>query len=269
MKFVTLAAVALSVLAVPAGATTIQYNDFSDTTGLAINGNAAVATDASSRQVLRVTRATGSQAGSAFSTNPVTLGPDVSFSTRFTFNFNAPVNGGADGLVFVVQTNSNNVGGLGGGIGYEGITNSVGIEFDNWNNGGCDGNNANHVGINLNGSSCSVARSDNPGFTFDQGGDLTAWVDYDGSTNTLEVRLSNALRPVDALLSYNVDLAAILGNPNAFVGFTSGTGAAAANHDVISWEFRDTYAPVDVPEPAMLGLFGMGALGLGLARRRK
>lgn len=36
---------------------------------------------------------------------------------------------GADGLVFVVQTNSNKVGG-GGGIGYQGIPNSVGVELD-------------------------------------------------------------------------------------------------------------------------------------------
>lgn len=34
-------------------------------------------------------------------------------------------------------------------------------------------------------------------------------------------------------------------------------------------DFQDLNAPSDVPEPAMLGLFGIGAIGLGLARRRK
>jgi len=75
------------------------------------------------------------------------------------------------------------------------------------------------------------------------------------------------------VLSYaNLDLAAVLGTNNAFVGFTSGTGAANANHDIVSWEFRDTFQPVDVPvetpEPAPLALLGFGLLGLGLLRKR-
>ena len=41
--------------------------------------------------------------------------------------------------MFVLQTVSSNVGGVGGGMGYVGIPNSVGIEFDNWNNGAGDG----------------------------------------------------------------------------------------------------------------------------------
>ena len=263
------AAVAAALVSSPALATTIVFNDFSSTTGLQLNGSAAAANDGS-RTVLRVTPSAQNQAGSVFSTNPVTLGADVSFSTRFTFNFNNQYNGGADGIVFTVQTNSNNVGGLGGGIGYQGVANSVGIEFDNWYNAGYDIND-NHVGIDLSGSVASTSSIASP-FALDGGQDLTAWVDYNGATEQLEVRLASSnIRPALALLSYNVNLAGVLDTPNAFVGFTSGTGAAAANHDIVNWEFRSTYSPISggVPEPATWAMMivGFGMMG-GLARRR-
>ncbi|VAV90712.1 hypothetical protein MNBD_ALPHA04-2045 [hydrothermal vent metagenome] len=251
-------------LASQASATTLIYNDFSDTTGLQINGDAAAVNDGS-RDVLRVTPSALWQAGSLFSTNAITFGTNYSFSTQFTFNFNAPINGGADGLVFVIQPNANNVGGAGGGIGYQGIANSLGVEFDSWNNGGIDGGSANHVGVNLNGSINSVARTNSP-FPLDNGGDLTAWIDYDGNAQLLEVFLNNSnVKPGTSLLSYNFDLAATIGGPNAFVGFTSGTGAAGANHDLVNWGFRDSIGDAfgGVPEPstwAML-IFGFGLVG--------
>jgi hypothetical protein len=274
LRSFTLAAL-LGLAVSSASATSIIFSDFSSTAGLQLNGNAAAAVDDSARSVLRVAPSNYGQAGSVFSTSAVNLGSDVSFSTKFSFNFNHQLDGGADGLVFVVQTVSNTAGGAGGGIGYEGLNNSVGIEFDNWNNGGIDGNSDNHVGIDLAGSVSSVALNTSLPVLLDSGIDLFAWIDYNGLTDLLEVRLSDLnLRPVAATLAYTVDLVAELGTPNAFVGFTSATGAAGANHDVISWEFRDTFAPVDVepnaniPEPGSIFLLGAGLAGLALSRRK-
>jgi len=264
-------ALALLLGSATASATTISYGDFSSTAGLQLNNSAASATDDNGRSVLRVTPSAYNKAGSAFSTDAITLAADASFSTKFSFNFNHQLAGGADGLVFVVQTVSNTAGGGGGGIGYAGLSNSVGIEFDNYNNGAGDGYSANHVGIDINGNVNSVALNTSLSVILDSSTDLFAWIDYNGVTDLLEVRLSSTdARPDDALLSYVVDLASVLGSTDAYVGFTSGTGGAAANHDVISWEFRDAYDPVtDVPEPLSIALSGLGLTVLAASRRRR
>ena len=245
------------------------YSDFSSVAGLQLNGSAAQVGN-----VLRLTPAAPSQSGSAFTTVAVPLGSQNSFSTYFQFRITnsggfTDTDGslGADGIVFVVQTVNNNAGGAGGGIGYQGISPSLGVEFDTWNNGEISGN---HVGIDLNGSVNSVTAVHEP-TRFNNGQVWNAWVDYNGSNNLLEVRwsLSN-VRPVASMLSRTQDLVALLGQNTAFIGFTSGTGAAWGNHDILTWEYRDEFSPIDsaaVPEPTGLAVLALNFAGVIAYRR--
>lgn len=263
-----------ALIAAPAlqAATVLNFPDFSDITGLQLNGNAAQVGN-----VLRVTPSSPFQAGSVFSTTAVTLTSQVSFSTAFSFRMSQPggssdVDGqGADGLVFVVQTVSNTAGSAGGGIGYQGLANSVGIEFDSWFNGaGLGDPNGNHVAINTNGNLGAPLDADAVGPNrLNDGNIWYAWVDYNGPTDLLEVRLSTTpSRPAAAHSSAIVPLEGVLGSTNAFVGFTSGTGSAYNHHDVLSWEFRDDYQPITTPEGgSTLAGLGLGVIALGLASR--
>lgn len=239
-----------------AAATTVTFSDFSDLSSLVLSGStAAIANPVvfGGQNVLRLTNALG-QAGGAFLADPIPLvdgsGFRASFSTAFEFQITHPMGcgeadaGGADGLVFVVQTASNQYGGVGGGLGYDGIAKSIGIEFDTWFNGGADPN-GNHVGINQNGSVASLATA-NVSPAMNNGQVWYAWVDYDGSTQNLEVRLSQtSSRPALPLLTRTMDLPAILQQPDAYVGFTAGTGCGGNDHDIRAWTFTNTYNPID------------------------
>lgn len=259
----------------------VNFPNFSNCATLQLNGSAACVAN-----VLRLTPAAVGQSGSAFSQAIIPLGPGNTFSTFFSFSISAPGGigdsdgPGADGITFTVQPNANTAGGAGGGIGYVGIPNSVAIEFDTFDNGLVAGDpNGNHVGVDLNGSVASVitvpiATRMNDGATF------YAWIDYNGSV--IELRLSQAnVRPAAATMSHAVNLATVIGQNQAFVGFTSGTGSGFGNHDVQSWIFDNTFNPIggapvaasDIPTLSdvalLLSVLLLAALGMRARRGRR
>lgn len=265
----------LAAAAGSAQAVVVTFNDFSDTSGLTLNGSATT-TVTGDGTVLRLTPALLSQSGSAFSSTTVNA---ADFSTFFRFRITDPggtifdcnTEPGADGLVFVAQSVSSSIGGAGQGIGYSGIGSSVGVEFDTWCNAGNNDPSSNHLGIDTNGNVNHGPGSPNTlnvSPNFDDGNIWFAWVDYDGAT--LEVRANQTgVRAAAPLLTRALDIPALLGQNDAFIGFTSGTGADFGNHDILSWEYRDTFDPIGtVPEPPALALAALALLAAGRRARR-
>lgn len=256
-----------------ANATVITYNDFSSTAGLTLNGDAQVVAG----NILQLTPAQGTKNGSVFSTDLIDL-TEGSFSTQFSFNFAGQINGGADGMVFTLQSSSNQAGTSGGGIGYQGINNSFGLEFDNYNNGAGDGYSDSHIGINFNGNinSTTLVTTDSLGFSNLDSPAVTwyAWLNYDNVTKVIDVFFNDQdILPGTAALSHTADLAAVLGTDHVYAGFTSATGGAYTNHNLLSWEFSNekngTSSFEEVPEPSSLFIFSAALLGLVRLSKKK
>jgi Legume lectin domain/PEP-CTERM motif len=281
-----------------AHADNFNYPNFSNTAGLTFAGNAGTAVTGDGT-VLRIIPAAGNQAGAAYSTTSTTLGTGATFSTQFSFRFTQP--GGvdpADGITFVLAASPSGLGTAGYGMGYQGVANSVAIEFDTYNNGNANSlgpfpqepDSSNHVAIDLNGaltnanptnvygiSSCGFpsgtpSQSSNAVAGCMSNGDLwTATITYDGSL--LNVVLSDPAEGsiFNAITNLPIDIASYLGGNTAYVGFTGSSGAGWENEDITSWRFADTATlpPAGVPEPATWATMLLGFAGIGMAVRRR
>jgi hypothetical protein len=228
----SLVAIAVAVLWMTPGAhaATVNYPDFSDTTGLTLNGDAAQAGD-----VLRVAPATDSQAGSAF-TDAKVVDPALSFTTTFRFR----LHGGsfeADGMAFVLQPNApTELGDFGGGLGYGRITPSIAVEFDTFDNGSGDPGD-NHVALTKNGEVREHLEFAQPPFDL-HGTAHRAWIVYKAPQRQLKVFVAkheDDSRPGHPLFKVRKNFGNVLGGP-AYAGFTAGTGGAFQDHDVLSWK---------------------------------
>jgi hypothetical protein len=166
---------------------------------------------------------------------------------------------GGDGFAFVVQNASLRfprglaLGDGGGGIGYNGIANSLAVEFDTLQNppGEFEGElgdpNGNHISIQTRGTLPNSA-----GSTFSLGsttqGPPAIPLLADGNVHTTKVAyvpgtltifLDNLTKPV---LSVPVDLGTTLSldNGQAWIGFTAATGGRSQAHDILSFSFVGT-----------------------------
>jgi Legume lectin domain len=257
-RFLVVAAItALVTVGVTPVLAQITFNDFSNTNGLTLNPSAA-----RSGSVLRLTPATTLQAGSAWFNTPQAVAGG--FSTTFKFQLSGvslcsvpdtdtTTPCPADGIAFVIQNSGTGaLGPAGCGIGFggtttgcnsgTGITNSLAVEFDTFNNGGSDGNSGNHVAVQSCGTGpntvdetgpCSLARNYGLPVTLADGGIHSVTISY--ASGKLSVSLdNNDLFPGGIAF----DLTSIgLTNGTALVGFTGSTGASVENNDILSWTF--------------------------------
>lgn len=235
-----LGVVALSAFAMPLRAS-FNYPDFSSVAGLTLNGDAI-----QSGIVLRVTPDAEGQAGSAWYTTAKQHLAD-GFDTTFTFRMSGGMSG--DGMAFVIQDEATTaLGGTGSGLGYDGITRSIAIEFDTF---GFYPESDNHISVQTRGASNN---SPDDQFSLVQVNMQTNL--NDGNLHQVRIRYRPGVLLVffDGSDAPTIDLAINLQNINgdnildgsgdAWVGFTAGTGLATENHDVESWSFDVTSSPL-------------------------
>ncbi len=265
-------------------ANSFTFADFSSPANLSLIGDASL-----SSNLLRLTPALENKNGAAWYNSLVNV--QDGFTSDFTFRITerggykpdweeGVENDGADGFAFVVQAQGvNELGLYASGIGYYNILNSLAVEFDTWANkpSYCEPN-GNHVAIQSLGTlmnrpeHCAGTEFDgtftNPNLAIttvpqelSNGDAYNARIVY--TPGLLQVFLTDMSAPI---LAANVDLASLLNlqdGQNAYIGFTSSTGGAWENHDIISWSYTE------VPEPSTLVLIGAGLIAGGMIRRRR
>lgn len=89
------------------------------------------------------------KSGSVWNKNKISL--QQSFDFTFDINLGCKDQSGADGIGFILQTKGTNLGGLGQGMGFKGISPSVGILVDTYHNSGENDPVFDHLSIQING----------------------------------------------------------------------------------------------------------------------
>lgn len=175
-----------------------------------------------------------------------------SFEFKFEVNLGCKDSDGADGMVFMLQPISTNIGTQGGGIGYDGVRPSIAIEIDTWQNSENNDPPFDHISIqrngiiqhggadNLAGPVSAILNKDNiedcqwHAFT----------IQWDAANKVLSAYMDNELR-----VTANVDLVAEVfgGNPSVFWGFTSATGGSN-NHQRFCTRLKAGFELLPAPE---------------------
>ncbi|HMN39998.1 MAG TPA: L-type lectin-domain containing protein [Phycisphaerales bacterium] len=263
---------------------TINYANFNDVTSIVRNGVAVQSAGLSGEQMtLSLTPPVAAAAGTAYFNTRQQV--DLGFVTDFKFRIRDRSGSGSDGLSFIVQNSSvNAVGGGGGGIGFgtnlafptgnTGISNSLAIVFDVWDNSAnwptVPGANV----ITVQSSILGPGSANTPSSADSLGGVPVSGAFNDGaihqvriaySPGTMQIYFDNLATPA---LTVPVNLANTLNlttGTSSWVGFTAATGAPqnAERHEILDWQFSS----MQVPSPAGAALLGLG--GLAALRRRR
>lgn len=223
----------------------LHFSNFSDTTGLTLNGNATTQNGSLSL----------TQAGQYYQASAVWANTRQSVTNGFdtSFTYHIGEGDGADGLAFVIQNDDpTQLGAMGGGLGMNNIDKAFGVEFRTYIYNSVDYN-----FYTYNSGMPSAADAN-------LRGDHSVRIKYSGGILNVYMDGSST-----ALLSSAIDLSQYVNTTDgkAYVGFTSGTGGSTDNHLINSWNFKGGSVQA-VPEPASMAVLATGALGL-LRRRRK
>ncbi len=198
------------------------------------NGSAIVINSNS----LELTQAANGLAGSMFFNAAQSV---TNFSASFTYNFLTGSGNPADGLAFILQNDGAGTAALGGGggsLGYNGITNSTAFEINIYapNNRG--------VGNGVNGSTGGYVTA--PGIDWLSTNGVNITLAYNGTY--IKETVSQGANSFSQIVS--VPIAGIVGATNALVGFSGATGGENAQQQVSNFIFTEggggatvTYGP--------------------------
>lgn len=245
MTLASLAALSSPALAVPSGHSDVCYNGGPTLVNFQLNENAAL-----NGQSIVITQDTGNQRGSVMYRTPFSATDDFHIKMEVKITTDTSYTP-ADGMTFVMHNapaGAGAIGDPGGGIGYQGIPDSVVVEFDTYVNGWDPG--GPHIAITRNGNADHNSPTNSGLPTPVLFSDLTPavdpvgglpffiWIDYAAAATKLEVFVAQTdSKPTTAALSTTgINLATSLGS-TFFMGFTGSTGGAWSKH-----EFLQLYA---------------------------
>lgn len=145
----------------------------------------------------------------------------------------APSGGFEGGLVFVLQAERRAAFNAGtDSLGYEGISPSLGVEFDVWKSIGADDPNGEHIGLDIDGDLQSLVTAPSP-VALGSGDGVYVWVDY--AAGELRVTVSDSdTREGGPSLIWPIALPPP--SSTLWVGFTASAGTASAR-DVRAFTF--------------------------------
>lgn len=208
-----------------------------------LNGNGTL-----NDQNLVVTRNISNQRSSIVYKTPLATSGDISIRMRLRIGDN--VGGGADGMAFTMHNHSSGINALGlagEGIGYQGIGNSVTVEFDTYNNGSRNDGNDNHVAILTNGNPTHAVNDPlkvTPSFSLKSGTAFYTWIDYNASQTRLSVYVSqSSTKPGTPLITTtSVNVPNIVGS-QMYLMFSGSTGGAQSTHEILELYASDEGQP--------------------------
>ncbi|NPA40137.1 MAG: hypothetical protein GXO57_06825 [Thermodesulfobacteria bacterium] len=244
------------------GWATYIYDDFSSSANWSLNGRAFI-----TNLGVGVLTDYYYQAGSMWYKQAFDLSKYSTLKADFDINvgFNGYGELGAEGITFAIIDTKNGLNALGEkgrGLGYEGIPNSIAVEFDTFQNIGPLGSpldpSKDHIGIDKDGSVESLITVIPHNFEDNLWHHVTVFLDL--TTGKITVALDGKVYIKD----YKIDNFAPF---NAYIGFTGATGRYLYNNQKVD-NLKLTLTPIAaVPLPGSALLLGCGLIGfLGIKR---
>lgn len=172
----------------------------------------------------RLTPNAGGQFGSVWYQNKMDLSSDFNLEFDVYLGNN---DGGADGMAFVLQPLSTGEGTGGGGIGYLGISPSLAVEFDTYQNGDRSDPSADHLSLQSNGVINHYTANNLQGPVSVSNLENGQWhsvnITWNSQTNNFRLDLDGVNR-----INYTGDVVNNIfnGNPGVYWGWTAATGGA-------------------------------------------